>query len=73
MSEADWSAFTARVRPPDLTEEYREIAATVLPPDILNDFMPYARIDAFLTDDGHIDADRLRTTLQKFFTHGSHS
>lgn len=68
MTEADWAALIARVRPPDLTEEYREIAASVLTPDAFDWCMQYAKIDAFVTDDGHIDADRLRKALRKAFS-----
>lgn len=67
MSESDWAALVAKIRPPDLTEEYREIAAEVIPEDKLDLVMHYAKVDAFVTGDGHIDADRLRAALQTIF------
>lgn len=69
MSESDWAALIAKVRPPDLTEEYREIAATMLNADGFDLCMQYAKIDAFVTDDGHIDAPRLRDALRNVFPH----
>lgn len=67
MSEADWAAFTARIRPPDLTEEFREIAAEIIPAHHLDEWMGYAKIDAFVTNDGSLDATRLRATLRTLF------
>jgi hypothetical protein len=41
------------------TEQVRGIVGTVLPPDLRDTFVEYARIDAFLGEDGEVDTEKV--------------
>ncbi len=43
----------------DQTEQLRGIVGTVLPPDLRDSFVQYARLDAFRGDGGQIDTEKV--------------
>jgi hypothetical protein len=67
LSEGEWAALTAKVRAPDVAEQYREIAKAVVPEHVLDHVMGFANVAAFVDDAGQLDEDRVRQTLAAMF------
>ena len=67
LSDIDWSALTARVRPPSSATQLREIAGKVIDGDKLEAFVQVANVKAFATDNGDIDEGKVRTVLAGMF------
>ena len=71
MSDEDWSALAARVRPPTSSEQLKTVAAKVISdPDQLNAFMSVANAKAFAGENGDIDEDKVMGHLTALFAAG---
>ena len=71
MSDEDWSALTARVRPPTSSEQLKTMAAKrITDPDQLNAFMSIANPKALITENGDIDEAKLGEHLGRLFGPG---
>src|ERR1700681_2700055 len=71
MSDADWAALSARVRPPSSSAQLKEIAGKVLSGDQLNSFVSVADPKAFAGDNGDIDESRVMGHLTALFGAGN--
>ena len=69
MTDAEFSALTARVRAPDTMEQFRDIAKTIVPEHVLNDFIEFANPVAFVDENGRLDEARVRANLHVVFGH----
>lgn len=67
LSDVDWAALTARVRPPSSTQQLREIAGKVLSGPQLDAFVDVANLKAFADDNGDIQEDRVMGALTGMF------
>jgi hypothetical protein len=67
MSDADWRALSARVRPPTSSQQLREMAGKVLEPDQLETFMAVANPKAFANEIGDVDEATLTGHLTRLF------
>lgn len=63
LTEQELAIELAKHRAPDIEEQYREIAKTVVPERILDTFMSAANVSAFVNEDGNLDEQRLRANL----------
>ncbi|MBZ4558586.1 hypothetical protein GBO17_14235 [Mycobacterium avium subsp. hominissuis] len=59
LSDAEWSALSARVRAPDGVEGLRAAASQHLSGAALDSFVRCADVAAFAADDGRIDAGKV--------------
>jgi hypothetical protein len=67
MTDAEFSALTARVRAPDTMEQFRDIAKIFVPEHVLNDFMEFANPVAFVGPDGQVNEAKVRGHLSTLF------
>lgn len=63
LDEGEWSAFVAKVRPPDTTEAFRSAAAKHISGDQLDALVNAADVSAFTGADGQIDEAKLARNL----------
>lgn len=63
MTDAEWSALTAKVRAPDSTEALRTAAAELLSGSALDSFVSYADVSKFVDDSGAVDQQKVRGHL----------
>lgn len=67
LSDVDWSALTARVRPPTSAAQLRDIAAKLIGGDQLEAFLNVANVKAFAGENGDIDAAKVQRHLGTLF------
>lgn len=67
MSPTDFAVLSARLRAPDLDEQFRDIAKAVVPCDVLELFLRLASPVAFVDEEGNLDAHALRAHLIALF------
>jgi hypothetical protein len=67
LSEAEWQAFTARVRAPDGAAKFREAASKVIDGDRLEAVCRVANLSAFVNDKGEIDEAQVESSLRNVF------
>jgi hypothetical protein len=67
LSDVDWAALTARVRPPSSAAQLREIAGTVIDGDKLDAFVHVANVKAFATENGDLDEAKVLSALNGMF------
>ncbi len=67
LSEAEWQAFTARVRAPDGAANFREAASKVIDGDRLEAVCRAANLSAFVNDKGEIDDAKVESSLRSVF------
>ena len=71
LSDQDWSALTARVRPPTSREQFKSVAARVLKDEgQLNSFLSIANPKAFVSENGDVDEAKLTSHLTTLFGAG---
>jgi hypothetical protein len=67
MSDEDWSALTARVRPPTSRNQLRDIASKHVPGDQLESFLAIASPKAFANEIGDIDESKVQHHANRLF------
>jgi hypothetical protein len=67
LSDVDWAALTARVRPPSSAAQLRDIAGKVITGDQLDAFVSVANLKALATENGDIDEDKVNRALTGMF------
>ena len=67
LSDVDWQALSARVRPPTSVQQLREIAGKVIDGDQLEAFVNLADPKKFATENGDIDETRVMGALTGIF------
>jgi hypothetical protein len=67
LSDVDWQALTARVRPPTSTQQLKEIAGRVIDGDKLDAFVKVANLKAFADENGDINEERVMGALTGMF------
>jgi hypothetical protein len=71
LSNEDWAALTARVRPPTSREQFKQVASRVIQDEgQLDNFLSIANHKAFTTDNGDVDEAKLTGHLQSLFGAG---
>jgi hypothetical protein len=73
LSDDDWRALSARVRPPTSTQQLRDVASQVLSGDQLDSFMAYADPKRLAGENGDIDEQRVMGHLTALFGTGQRS
>lgn len=67
MSPLEFAVLTARVRAPDLDEQFIEIAKSVVPEHVIERLIRFVNVSAFVDATGHLDEQRIRKNLQILF------
>jgi hypothetical protein len=67
LSDADWQALTARVRPPTSAAQLKEVAGKVISGEQLDAFVQVANLKAFANENGDIDETRVMGVLTGMF------
>lgn len=68
MSDQDWRALSARVRPPTSREQFKSVAAKLLQnEDQLNSFLSVANPKACVSENGDVDEAKLTGHLTTLF------
>jgi hypothetical protein len=67
LSDADWAALTARVRPPSSAAQLKEIAGRVLSGPQLDAFVSVANLKAVAGENGDIDETKVMGVLTGMF------
>jgi hypothetical protein len=67
LSDVDWAALTARVRPPSSSAQLREIAGKVITGDQLEAFVNVANVKALAGSNGDIDEAKVMGALTGMF------
>jgi hypothetical protein len=67
MTPEEWDVFTAKVRPPDHSEAFREVASKWISGDRLNAVTGFVRHSEFLNDDGDMDPGKVEQVLRGLF------
>ena len=67
LSDVDWAALTARVRPPSSAAQLKEIAGKVITGDQLEAFVSVANLKSLAGENGDIDEDKVMGTLTGMF------
>jgi hypothetical protein len=67
LSDAEFSALTARLRAPDIGEQFREVAKSIVPPHALATYLEIANPAAFVGADGLFDEAAARESLGVLF------
>lgn len=67
MTPAEWTAHTARYRPPDTSEQVRTAAAKHVPADQLDSIMAVVDPAKFLGDNGEVDEARVARNFGTLF------
>jgi len=67
LSDVDWAALTARVRPPTATAQLKEIAGQFLSGDKLDAFVKVANLKALADENGDISEDKVAGALTGMF------
>ena len=67
MSDSDFSALVARVRPPGFTDQLRTAASKFVSGERLDAFISVANLKAFAAENGDIDEDRVAAYLTRLF------
>jgi hypothetical protein len=70
MSDHDWRALSARVRPPTSTQQLREIAGKVLDGAALDSFVAVADPKKFAAENGDIDEEKVMGHMTAIFAAG---
>jgi hypothetical protein len=70
LTDAEFSALTARLRAPDNAEQLRELAKTIVPAHAIDAYMSVVDVSKFVGADGTLDEARLRSTLGVLFGTG---
>jgi hypothetical protein len=71
MSDAEFSALTAKVRAPDSTEAFRTVAAKHVSGDALDAVVHVADISKFTSENGTIDEAKVAQHLRVLFPQGA--
>jgi hypothetical protein len=67
LSDVDWAALSARVRPPTSVAQLREIAGKVISGDKLDAFVKVADPKAFASENGDIDPAKVQQYVGTLF------
>jgi hypothetical protein len=67
LSDVDWEALTARVRPPTSAAQLKEIAGKVISGDKLDAFVNVANLKALADENGDIDSRKVQRALRVMF------
>ncbi|WP_407689368.1 hypothetical protein [Mycobacterium sp. HUMS_1102779] len=67
MNDEDWTAFTARVRPPNSAEQLKEVAAQILSGSQLDAWLSGIDPAKFIDTDGQVDEQRVMGSLTALF------
>jgi hypothetical protein len=67
LSDVDWSALTARVRPPSSAAQLKDIAGKVIEGDKLDAFVNVANLKALADENGDISEDKVMGALTGMF------
>lgn len=73
MSDQDWRALSARVRPPTSTQQLRDIAGKVLGGDALDSFVAVADPRKFAGENGDVDEEKVMGHMTAIFGAGQQS
>jgi hypothetical protein len=67
LSDDDWAALTARVRPPSSAAQLKQIAGKVITGDQLEAFVSVANLKALAAENGDIDENKVVKALTTMF------
>ena len=67
LSDEDWSALTARVRPPTSAAQLRDVAGKLIGGDALEAFIAVANLKALSAANGDIDETKVVRALSTMF------
>lgn len=67
MNDEDWTAFTARVRPPSSAEQLKEVASQVLSGGQLDAWLSGVDPAKFVNGDGEVDEEKVMGKLTALF------
>jgi hypothetical protein len=67
LSDTDWAALTARVRPPSSAAQLKEIAGKHITGDRLEAFVSVANLKALAAENGDIDETKVVRALSTLF------
>jgi hypothetical protein len=67
LSDVDWAALTARVRPPSSAAQLKEIAGKLISGDKLDAFVKVANLKALADENGDISEDKVAGALTGMF------
>jgi hypothetical protein len=70
MSNEDFAALTARVRPPTSTQQLRDIAGKVLEGSALDSFVAVADPKKFAAENGDVDEEKVMGHMTAIFAAG---
>ena len=67
LSDEDWSALTARVRPPTSAAQLRDVAGKLIAGDRLEAFVAVADLKALAAENGDIDETKVTQAVTTLF------